>query len=264
MRVQNTMFFTGQNYYADRLKSIMKRKRRNVMYGRNYVFLTLLMALLLTVFIGTEVSGASFVIDSSKTALIVVDMQNDFVRDGAAAKVPDAKRTIQNHLALINLCRAKKIPIVYTKFIAPPVRTTWTEFSKALADPPRNLLLRGLKRYYSDVQKELDVCDIIEELTPRSGDYVVEKHWYDGFFDTPLGSYLKTLHVKYVLITGTVTEICVEATTKGAYHRQFYPVVISDAISSLDADAAKIVLKLLDKRWARVATTDEIIAELKK
>ena len=223
-----------------------------------------LITLLLILLTQTEVKGINFAIEPSRAALIIVDMQNDFVREGAPAYVPDAKKTIPNHQTLINTCREKGIPVIYTKFYAPPVRTTWTEFAKALADPPKNLLLRGLKRYYPDVKKELDVNEVVDELSPKAGDYIVEKHWYDGFFDTPLDSYLKARGVKYVIITGTVTEICVEATTKGAYHRQFYPVVVSDAVSSIDPEAAKVVLKLLDRRWARVATTSEVMGELKK
>jgi len=231
---------------------------------RSFVILIAALTVFITLSTQTEVKGVMFAIDPSKTALIIVDMQNDFVREGAVAYVPDAVKTIPNHQNLINVCREKKIPIFYTKFIAPPVRTTWTEFSKVLVDPPKNLLLRGFRRYYSDAKKELDVGEIVDELAPKPGDIVIEKQSYDGFFDTPLASYLKARGVKYVLITGTVTEICVEATTKGAYFRQFYPVVVSDAVSAMDAEAAKVVLKLLNRRFARVATTSEVIGELGK
>ncbi|MCG6534793.1 MAG: cysteine hydrolase [Syntrophales bacterium LBB04] len=205
----------------------------------------------------------NFAIEPSKAALVVVDMQNDFVREGAVAYVKDAKRTIPNQQQLIKTCRERAIPIYYTKYVAPRVRTTWTEFVKALVDPPTKLLWAGTKRYYSDVGKELEVTDIIDELAPTAEDYVVEKHWYDGFFETPLESYLKARGVKYPIFVGTATDVCVDATTKGAYFRQFYPVVVTDAVSAQDPEVEATVLKLLHRRYARIATTDEIIVELK-
>ncbi len=59
-----------------------------------------------------------FEVDPSQTALIVVDMQNDFVREGAPGYVPDAKKTIENLEKLINVCRGGKIPVVYTKSLS--------------------------------------------------------------------------------------------------------------------------------------------------
>lgn len=206
----------------------------------------------------------NFVIEPSKAGLIIIDMQNDFVREGAVAFVKDAKKTIPNHQELIKTCREQAIPVYYTKYIAPKVRTIWTEFVKALVDPPHRLLWEETKRYYPDVGRELEVTDIIDELAPQPGDYVIAKHWYDGFYETSLETYLRARGVKYAIFVGTATDVCVDATAKGAYYRQFYPTVVSDAVSAQDPQVEATVLKLLNRRYTRIATTDEIIAELKK
>jgi isochorismate hydrolase len=76
-------------------------------------------------------------------ALVVVDMQNDFVRIGAPLEVPESRPTIPVHQALLAVCRERDIPVIYTKFVAGPERTLVWEWSPVLA-PPRVLLLEGV------------------------------------------------------------------------------------------------------------------------
>ena len=68
-------------------------------------------------------------------ALLVVDMQNDFVRVGAPLEVPQARETIAAHQLLLTTCRELEIPIIYTKFVAGPRRTLMWEWSPELAPP---------------------------------------------------------------------------------------------------------------------------------
>src|SRR5262249_42534872 len=65
-------------------------------------------------------------------ALLVVDMQNDFVRVGAPLEVPEARDTIPVHRRLLEFCRERRVPVVYTKFIAGPLRTLILEWSPSL------------------------------------------------------------------------------------------------------------------------------------
>jgi nicotinamidase-related amidase len=71
----------------------------------------------------------------SRPALVVVDMQNDFVRVGAPLEVPEARATIGPHQTLLDACRRRGIPVVYTKFVAGPERTLVWEWSPQLAPP---------------------------------------------------------------------------------------------------------------------------------
>jgi nicotinamidase-related amidase len=212
----------------------------------------------------TVYSQPSFPLNPSRTALIIVDMQNEFLREGGAVYIPDTEKCIENHQKLIRECREKKIPIFYIKYITPPVPTIWREFASTFTEPPLKGCWKGFKRYFSDVGKKLDVTDIIHEIYPESEDYVVEKNWFDSFWASPLESYLRALKIKHVIITGVVTEVCVEATAKGAYFRNFYAVVVSDAVSSATPKYHNMVLELLGKRWARVVNTEEVISEIRE
>ena len=105
-------------------------------------------------------------------ALVVVDMQNDFVRIGAPLEVPESRPTIPVHQSLLAACRERNVPVIYTKFVAGPERTPVWEWSPVLA-PPVCSCWKGVLRHYADVGKELDCSDIIDEIYPEPGDPVV-------------------------------------------------------------------------------------------
>jgi hypothetical protein len=123
-------------------------------------------------------------------ALVIVDMQNDFVRVGAPLEVPESRPTIPVHQRLLAACRERGVPIVYTKFIAGPQRTPTWQFSPQ-CEPPVCCCWKGFKRFYKDVGKELDCSDIIDELYPERGDPIVDKFWYGAFHNTNLDDLLR-------------------------------------------------------------------------
>src|SRR5437867_13184286 len=97
----------------------------------------------------------------TRPALLIVDMQNDFVRVGAPLEVPQARDTIAVHRALIAFCRERAIPILYTKFVAGPERTLIWEWSPVLAPPV--CCWSGRRRRYQDDGEELVGAADIQE-----------------------------------------------------------------------------------------------------
>jgi nicotinamidase-related amidase len=194
-------------------------------------------------------------------ALVVVDMQNDFVRVGAPLEVPEARETIPVHQDLIAFCRQRAIPIVYTKFVAGPGRTLIWEWSPMLA-PPIRCCWPGHRRSYDDVGKTLDCADIIEELCPQPGDSIVEKFGYGAFHNTALDDILKAHAVESLLITGTVTHICVEETAREAFKRGYRTTIVSDAVSSYLPDLHAATLKNFRLKFGWVSTAKEVTEEL--
>lgn len=175
-------------------------------------------------------------------ALVIVDMQNDFVRVGAPLEVSQARETIAIHQELIAFCREKGLPVIYTKFLAGPEPTLIWEWSPMLA-PPVCCCWKGHPRRYEDVQKELDCSDIIEEIYPEPEEPIVEKFGYGAFHNTNLEDLLKARHVESLFVTGTVTQICVEETAREAFHRGFKTTLVSDAVSSYMEDLHEATLK---------------------
>ena len=124
-------------------------------------------------------------LDPAATALVVVDMQNDFVRQGAPLEVPDARDTIDNHQRLLKRFRDRKRVVVFTRFIAGPERTLIWNWSPVLA-PPICCCWPGFMRAYGDVAGPRDAAAVIDELAPLPTEIQVDKYNYGAFHRTNL------------------------------------------------------------------------------
>ena len=195
--------------------------------------------------------------DRTKTALVVIDMQNDFVREGAPMEVPDARKTIGPIQSLVKMARLHKMPIIYTKFVAGPKQTFLWEWSRAI--PDRDSCIRGIKRKYNDSSGELECTDIVKELYPEPQDYVFEKYNYSAFRNAPLKDILLGNHCDAIIATGTVTQICVGDTVHDAAQEHFKVLVASDGVSSYSELQQKAALELFHAKYGVVETSAEII-----
>lgn len=152
---------------------------------------------------------------ASKTAVIVVDMQNDFVKEGGTLVVPTAIETVPNIQALLESARAAGVRVAYTQdthFEGDPEWKIWPEHCRA-----------GTWGW-----------EIIDELKPRPEDVVCQKNRYDGFYGTWLDHFLSHVwKVEHLVIVGTVSSICVLHTAASAGLRWFHIVVPADGISAL-------------------------------
>lgn len=158
---------------------------------------------------------------AAKSAVIVVDMQNDFVKEGGTLVVPTARETIPQIRSLLAAARAQKVPVAYTQ-------DTHVE-----GDPEWQIWPEHCRMGTWGWQ-------IVDELAPREGDLVCRKSRYDGFYDTWLDHYLtRVWQVEHLVIVGTVSSICVLHTAASAGLRWFRVVVPADGVSALtDFDQA--------------------------
>jgi nicotinamidase-related amidase len=202
-----------------------------------------------------------FRLRADSTALVVVDMQNDFVRVGAPLEVPDARETIDVHVELLDWFRSRRRPVVYTRFIAGPSRTLMWNWSPEIA-PPVCCCWPGFRRAYGDIDGERDCVAVIDELAPLPGDLQVDKYGYNAFHRTRLTDLLTANGVDTVLITGTVTQICVEDTARGAFHEGFQAAVVSDAVSSYAPELQRASLQTLAMKYGRVLTAADALGEM--
>lgn len=190
-------------------------------------------------------------------ALLVVDMQNDFVRAGAPLEVPDARATIEAHRRLIAAFRRIGAPVLYTKFLATPEPSLLWRWSPQCA-PPTLCCSKGFKRSYADHPAELECSDIVGEIYPQEGDTIIEKYGYGAFHGTRLSDCLRQAGVRSLVITGTVTQICVEETAREAFHHGFATTLASDAVSSFAPDLHAATLKNFAMKFGWVDDSDTI------
>ena len=197
----------------------------------------------------------------SRAALVVVDMQNDFVRAGAPMEVPDARGTIPIIKKLAERFRARHAPVIFTRFVAGPERTLLWNWSPQCA-PPTCACWRGRRRSYADAAGDRLVIDVVDELPVAANDHVVDKYGYSAFHDTVLPEILKAEGIETLVVTGTVTQICVEDTVHGAFHSGYPTIVVADAVSSYDRDLHAAALRGIAAKFGWVTPSSEVLAAL--
>lgn len=189
------------------------------------------------------------------SALLVVDMQNDFVLEGAPMEVPAARDAIPHIQRLIAQARTHNIPIFYTQH---------TLLEGAVNSPLEAEY--NPKLFTVGMRKGTKGVEVIDDLKPQPEDTIIEKYRYDAFHNTQLQSLLQTvrgLHqIDTVIITGTLTEVCCESTARGAYMRDYKVAFISDATGGLSDAAQQATEHAIGTFFGRVLSTDEVIAEL--
>lgn len=194
-------------------------------------------------------------------ALLIVDMQNDFVRGGAPLEVPEARATIPAHRRLIEAARRRGLPVIYTKFLSHQEDSLLWEWSPQCR-PPTKCCWKGHHRHYDDVGRELECTDVVEEIYPEPGDTIVEKYGYGAFHETPLALLLRDLGVRSLLVTGTVTQICVEETAREAFHHGFRTTLVADAVSSYAPDLHAATLKNFAMKFGWVEDSGMLLQRL--
>jgi nicotinamidase-related amidase len=203
-----------------------------------------------------EHSRDPFKISLASAAFLIVDMQNDFVRVGAAMEVPDTRATIEPIKAVTRIFRAAKRPVVYTRFVAGPKETLLWTWSSQIREPVNSCRI-GQRRWYQDIGAERETIAVIDELEVLPGDYVVDKYWYGAFFRTRLDDILRGEGVDTVAVAGTVTQICVEDTTRGAFHHGYKTVLLGDCVSSFMPDLHAATLKNHAMKYGMVMDSKE-------
>ena len=194
-------------------------------------------------------------------ALIVVDMQNDFVRVGAPLEVPDARATIDTNHALIDGFRSRNYPVVFTRFVSREEDDffwLWTPECR----PDTKCCWPGVMRRYEGCEGEVDCADVISELAPLPGETVIDKYGYGAFHGTDLDAQLRAMGIESVVVTGTVTQICVEETGREAFHLGYRTTLVSDAVSSYAADLEAATLKNFALKFGWVADTETVLSWL--
>lgn len=194
-------------------------------------------------------------------ALVVVDMQNDFVRAGAPLEVPDARSTIAVHQRLIAEFRSRGLPVIYTQFLSRQTDNLLWRWSPQCA-PETKCCWKGFRRRYDDAQGDLDCTEVIDELQPEPGDLRIEKFSYGAFHGTDLDGHLRAMGARSLVVTGTVTQICVDETARGAFDHGYRTTMVADAVSSFAPDLHAATLKNFAMKFGWVADAETVVSWL--
>jgi nicotinamidase-related amidase len=123
---------------------------------------------------------------------------------------------------------------------------------------------RGLKRFYADIKAERQCSEVVDEIQPLAGDYIVDKYGYSAFKHTNLNDILKSEGIDSLIVIGTVSQICVADTVHDAFGNGFKVLVVSDLVTSFMPDLQSAFLKNFEMKFGWVADSDATIKMIKE
>ncbi len=197
---------------------------------------------------------ADFQFGPQRTALIIVDMLDEFVKPNWSPYwVPDATEQIPKIQELIATCRKAEVPIIFTAY----------QFHEGGIDVPRGAKYIPIYRMDLELLGQIFTKpSVYGEIAPQPSDLVLMKPTYDAFCGTKLDLVLKNMNVENVIICGTMTNYCCGTTARAAFMQGYNVVFGSDINSSDDPALHEAELKTLRRGFAKILTCDEIIAQL--
>ena len=198
--------------------------------------------------------------DIRASALVVVDMQNDFAHpDGAwgrQSRNPGARidfeflrSTIEPTGRLLRAFRAAGRPVV---FLISPVKPDFADGAW-----PREAWSPGF------LAEGTWGAQVLDELAPESSDHVVIKKTFGGFTNTALDAILRNLGVTTCVFAGVTTNVCVASTVRGAIDHNYSCIVVTDAVAETSRKAHEAELETGFLAWfGNCATSEDVVAML--
>jgi len=217
-------------------------------------------------------------IDLAETALLVVDMQNDFAAKGGLVDrlgfdITPIRKTLGPIATVLASARAASLPIIYLKM----------GFRPDLSDLGRPNSPNRLGHLQAGVGKTVQApsgaesrilirdtwnTDIVPELQPHDQDLALYKTRYSGFYQTELDAILQRQSVKHLVVVGCTTSICVESTVRDAMFRDYRCLLLRDCMAEvIGHDLARsnheASLLVMQMRFGWVSDSEEFIRTLK-
>ena len=213
--------------------------------------------------IAVEAKPGPFVIDPRQTAVLVVDAQNDFAAEGgmfhrAGIDISPIQATVKPISRVLETARKEGLKIVYLKMAFRP------DLSDAGPPGSPNRDRHDFFRVGQTVQapdgtptrvliRDQWGTQVLPDLAPEPGDLQIYKHRFSGFYQTELDTLLKQQGIRYLIVTGCTTSVCVESTVRDAMFRDYSCLVLEDCcaepigsqFSRSNHEASLLVLQLL-------------------
>jgi len=188
----------------------------------------------------------NLILDLSRTALIIIDMQNDFCGKGGwissmGIDFSAARDLVEPINRLANALRAEDVPVLWVNWGVRPDRAnlapcTQHPFNPHGAGPGLAGARSDGDHRYNVLQKDSWGAELVEGLRPERGDIRVDKHRISGFWDTPLDSILRNLDITTLLFAGINADHCVYATLIDANFHGYDTIMLDDCVATTSPD----------------------------
>lgn len=205
----------------------------------------------------------SELVDPSYTALLVIDMQNDFCSAGGASdrggdSLSMYPEVIGRTAGVLRAARSRGVPVLFARMVALP---------DGQSDSPAWIRLRmraGRAQPADGTAWTFTVdgtwgADFVAALRPEPGERVVTKYRSSALHGTDLDTLLRSNGVRTLVITGCTTEGCVESTIRDAVMHDYFTVLLSDCVGSDDQALHQASMRVMTAYRTDVATSAELI-----
>jgi isochorismate hydrolase len=177
-----------------------------------------------------------------KFALLVLDMQDYFLREDSNAFVPSSPAIIENINSLIRLCEERQTPVFFTRHIN--------------TNGNARMMSNWWKRLINKNDKLSGISDL---LYIPAGNRIVAKSQYDAFYNTNLDKELKTKNINGLIVCGVMTNLCVETTIRSAFVHGYETVLPLDATAAYTYDYHRATALNLAFGFSYTTLTDSIL-----
>ena len=179
-------------------------------------------------------------IDTATTAVIVIDMQNDFgakggLFDRAGLDISMIQRAVAPTAQVLAGARNSGITVIYLNMGFRPDLSDLGAFDSP--NRARHLMFGAGKTVQAPdgTESRILIRDtwntaVVSELTPHDGELAIYKHRFSGFYETELDAVLRKLGVKSLIVTGCTTSVCVESTVRDAMFRDYQCILLADCM----------------------------------
>ncbi|MDY6820902.1 MAG: isochorismatase family cysteine hydrolase [Deferribacterota bacterium] len=169
--------------------------------------------------------------------LIIIDMLNDFLLEGAPLYLPSGRLIINNIKKEIDYSRERNIPVIY-------VCDSHLENDLEFKVWPKHCIKNSFG------------SKVVDELSPLDNDLIIEKNRYSSFYNTDLDELLKKMDIKTINIAGILTNVCVLYTVADAHFRDYNIVVKKNCVATNDRELENFAFRQM-KEIHNVDLVDE-------
>ena len=192
-----------------------------------------------------------------KTALVVVDVQNDFCHvEGVFGKrhfdLSHVEKSVDRLLPFIAQCRQRGMPVVFVRTI----HSNWTDSDAwvgRLAGAGKGMPICRPDTWGAEFYK----------VEPQASDFVTTKHRFSGFVGTDLNLVLRARGIETLLMTGVASNVCVETTARDGYNLDFHIIFVEDCCGAFSVEEHASSIVNMNKYFG-VATDSRTLSEIMK
>lgn len=194
-----------------------------------------------------------FALDPRRTALLVIDMQNFFIAEGAPCEAPAGRALLPSLNRLVARCRAAGVRVIYTRQRHDRMNDVYRQLFPAHFQADGTPLLAEGSHWHA----------LHPDLAPGA-DLILDKDRYSAFYNTSLEQYLRSHGVENLIIAGVATNVCCESTARDAFFRDFKVLFLSDGNATVTDEMQRGALQSIAMAFGWVVSVADVEAALNR